>query len=180
MSKLKFGPMSMREFVDRLNLGSRADAQGRSFLIEGPLHTRRQNDEVLRYLQRGVFAMLWERATGGVEPRRTRTYGSLALLELAFFSAGKTKAVLVKTLVREPVLGTLRAPQSHQDDIRFIITTDGKDVFLVLSNEAIDARLSTLHKYDEGVKFEPMQSTLLQFALNKDFAMETAEETASV
>lgn len=179
MSKLKFGPMTMREFVDRLNLGSRGDGQGRSFLIEGPLHSRRQNDEVLRYLQRGVFAMLWDRATGGVEPRRTRTYGSLALLEVAFFAAGKAKSVLVKTLTSEPVVGTLRAQQSHQDDIRFIITTDGKEVYLVLSNEALDSRLGTLFRYDDGAKFEPMQSTLLQFALNKDFTMEAAEEVAT-
>ncbi len=167
MSKLKIGQMSMREFVDRANRDSLRGADA-----------RRENEQALRGLQRLVFSMLWERAERADARKTTRIYGSLTLIGLAVHSMGKSKAEIVQRLESQSFVGCLRAQTNFQDDIRFIITTDGKEVYLVLSNEALDAKMGSLYKYT-GKEFVLTPETLLQFTIRKDFLLAPLAEVST-
>jgi hypothetical protein len=128
MAKLNLNSLSLREFVSQVKTNEEVMAA----------------KEILRYVQRASFNMLWNRCDSST----TRIYASIGQAARAMFRPTDNFKTVRDRVAEKPVVGYLRTTTNIHDDIRFVLLVSGKQLFLVLDNNAADARIQQLWVYD--------------------------------
>lgn len=126
--------------------------------------------QIQRYVQRGVFEEMWERAGCRSEVSNLRTYANVGLMAASLFedTGGKPNANFKKRLKIKPLIGFIRAKQEYYEDVRFIMTVVDGQVYLLMDNAAVDAKMDTVMVFDNDAECFVGHKALIDFALTND------------
>lgn len=129
---------------------------------------------IKRYMQKGIFEELWQRAHVNDDVAKTTTYTNVGLLAANLFksSSGRPSLAFRKQVKLKPITGNIRSRMDFHDDIRFILTVVDDQFCLLLDNSAIDSRMATVMLYDAvETTFVNVDTPLIDFVLTNDLKM---------
>ncbi len=106
--------------------------------------------DVTRFIQKAFFELLWKRAQIKTETETNSmvTYQTIGHLAQRVLLGNRSYSAVYRELKDKPVLGLIKARNSEQDDMRFVLTLVNKHTTLLLENCAIDNKMSTVYVFN--------------------------------
>jgi hypothetical protein len=153
---------SQKQTVNKMTLWNFVTASKQNLGTDQALHLQ-------RHMQKGVFAELWSRALTLNPELAVQRYVNLGFLTEALFQGNSSAVVVRDRIMAKPFFGILRSKLEYQDDIRFIVISHSRMIYILFDNPAIDNKMPTVMVLDKSLgTFVDQGQSLLEFCLLRD------------